>query len=448
MPLSLNNVKSYKEILEDYLIQIASEGDIENLMATDGKVNHLEIVNGVCKIDTDLPSYVYYVETEGNFKFEISKNPSIENKKITLFVLCKGTNSNNYVQFPINVRGVKNNVINYSNQKNFIHKFDLETHNFGNFWFLDNRGEVFGLPYDTTITAPNEKITIEWDILPQDESDYSDISNIRIYDENLDAVLYPCLSTPSALQYYDGEIPQSDRYIWLDQTNQVLHFYFTGLLDRTPKNTWIQCGKTEDKGPAWVWNSQYVTSNYTQANFKNVTKMPDMIEAELSIEYSNASQDLGLKYPAVPGTLSAFAHNDSQDDPFTSYGLMLCGSSTGDSKFVPTHAARYGHKKVRLTLFTNHKISQIHFLNGAVYKNGSYQEGKPNGYCKFGSLMNATSSDRGYNTVTGYYASKCTKYLADFASKVKTTIYYDDKLVKEDMYSGTYGVAETHDIYL
>ena len=73
MPLSLNNVKSYKEILEDYLIQIATEGDIENLMATDGKVNHLEIVNGVCKIDTDLPSYVYYVETEGNFKFEISK---------------------------------------------------------------------------------------------------------------------------------------------------------------------------------------------------------------------------------------------------------------------------------------------------------------------------------------------------------------------------------------
>ena len=441
MPLSLNNVKSYKEILEDYLIQIASEGDIENLMATDGKVNHLEIVNGVCKIDTDLPSYVYYVETEGNFKFEISKNPSIENKKITLFVLCKGTNSNNYVQFPINVRGVKNNVINYSNQKNFIHKFDLETHNFGNFWFLDNRGEVFGLPYDTSITAPNEKITIEWDILPQDESDYSDISNIRIYDENLDAVLYPCLSTPDALQYYDSEVPQSDRYIWLDQTNQVLHFYFTGLLDRTPKNTLVQCGTNR----GYYWNSQYVTS---QANFEKVTEMPDMIEAELSIEYSNASQDLGLKYPAVPGTLSAFAHNNSQDDPFTSYGLMLCGSGLYDSQYVNTNAARYGHKKVRLTLFTNHKISQIHFLNGAVYKNGNYQEGRPNGYCKFSSLMNATSSEKGYHTVTGYYASKCTKYLADFASKVKTTIYYDDKLVKEDMYSGTYGVAETHDIYL
>ena len=438
MPLSLNNVKSYKEILEDYLIQIATEGDIENLMATDGKVNHLEIVNGVCKIDTDLPSYVYYVETEGNFKFEISKNPSIENKKITLFVLCKGTNSNNYVQFPINVRGVKNNVINYSNQKNFIHKFDLETHNFGNFWFLDNRGEVFGLPYDTTITAPNEKITIEWDILPQDESDYSDISNIRIYDENLDAVLYPCLSTPSALQYYDSEVPQSDRYIWLDQTNQVLHFYFTGLLDRTPKNTWVQCGGAG-------WNLQYIT---TQANFEKVTEMPDMIEAELSIEYSNASQDLGLKYPALPGTLSAFAHNNSQDDPFTSYGLMLCGSERYDGPAFSTLATRYSHKKVRLTLFTNHKISQIHFLNGAVFKKGSYQEGKSNGYCEFASLMNATSSDRGYNSVTGYYASKCTKYSADFASKVKTTIYYDDKLVKEDMYSGTYGVAETHDIYL
>ena len=334
MLLSLNALKTYKKILEDYLIQNAAEGDIENLMATDG---------------------------------------------------------------------------------------------------------------DTTITAPNEKITIEWDILPQDESNYSDISNIRIYDKNLDAVLYPCLSTPSALQYYDGEIPQSDRYIWLDQTNQVLHFYFTGLLDRTPKNTWVQCGKNEDKGPAWVWNYQYVTS---QANFKNVTKMPDMIEAELSIEYSNASQDLGLKYPAVPGTLSAFAHNNSQDDPFTSYGLMLCGSGPGDSKFVQTRAARYGHKKVRLTLFTNHKISQIHFLNGAVYKNGNYQEGRPNGYCKFSSLMNATSSEKGYHTVTGYYASKCTKYLADFASKVKTTIYYDDKLIKEDMYLGTYGVAETHDIYL
>lgn len=440
MPLSLNNVKSYKDILEDYLIQIATEGDIENLMATDGKVNHLEIVNGVCKIDTDLPSYVYYVETEGNFKFEITKNPSIENKKITLFVLCKGTNSNNYVQFPINVRGVKNNVINYSNQKNFIHKFDLETHNFGNFWFLDNRGEVFGLPYDTTITAPNEKITIEWDILEQDESAYSDISNIRIYDENLDAVLYPCLSTPGALQYYDGEIPQSDRYIWLDQTNQVLHFYFTGLLDRTPKNTMVQCGTGDDDH----WNSQYVTS---QANFEKVTEMPDMIEAELSIEYSNASQDLGLKYPAVPGTLSAFAHNNSQDDPFTSYGLMLAGSGSWDNNYVPTNAARYGHKKVRLTLFTNHKISQIHFLNGAVYISGRYQTGVTSGYNRFGERPNATSSSE-WNSVTCYYASKCTKYSAHFASKVKTAIYYDDKLIKEDMYVGTYGVAETHDIYL
>ena len=438
MPLSLNNVKSYKEILEDYLIQIASEGDIENLMATDGKVNHLEIVNGVCKIDTDLPSYVYYVETEGNFKFEISKNPSIENKKITLFVLCKGTNSNNYVQFPINVRGVKNNVINYSNQKNFIHKFDLETHNSGNFWFLDNRGEVFGLPYDTTITAPNEKITIEWDILPQDESAYSDISNIRIYDENLDAVLYPCLSTPEALQYYDSEVPQSDRYIWLDQTNQVLHFYFTGLLDRTPKNTMVQCGTYDGA----YWNSQYVTS---QANFEKVTEMPDMIEAELSIEYSNASQDLGLKYPALPGTLSAFAHNNSQDDPFTSYGLMLCGSSPYSSSFVNTNVTRCGHKKVRLTLFTNHKISQIHFLNGAVYISGAYQLGTIYGY--YLDNVNATSSDA-RNTITGYYASKCTKYSAQFASKVKTAIYYDDKLIKEDMYVGTYGVAETHDIYL
>lgn len=439
MPLSLNNVKSYKEILEDYLIQIATEGDIENLMATDGKVNHLEIVNGVCKIDTDLPSYVYYVETEGNFKFEISKNPSIENKKITLFVLCKGTNSNNYVQFPINVRGVKNNVINYSNQKNFIHKFDLETHNSGNFWFLDNRGEVFGLPYDTTITAPNEKITIEWDILPQDESNYSDISNIRIYDENLDAVLYPCLSTPSALQYYDNEIPQSDRYIWLDQKNQVLHFYFTGLLDRTPKNTLVQCGTIRES----YWNSQYVTS---QANFEKVTEMPDMIEAELSIEYSNASQDLGLKYPALPGTLSAFAHNDSQDDPFISYGLMLCGSKPCSGGFVNTNAARYGHKKVRLTLFTNHKISQIHFLNGAVFISGDYQYGRKDGYIYYNDL-NATSSN-GDNSVTGYYASKCKKYSAHFASKVKTAIYYDDKLIKEDMYVGTYGVAETHDIYL
>ena len=440
MPLSLNTLKTYKEILEDYLIQIATEGDIENLMATDGKVNHLEIVNGVCKIDTDLPSYVYYVETEGNFKFEISKNPSIENKKITLFVLCKGTNSNNYVQFPINVRGVKNNVINYSNQKNFIHKFDLETHNFGNFWFLDNRGEVFGLPYDTTITAPNEKITIEWDILEQDESTYSDISNIRIYDENLDAVLYPCLSTPSALQYYDGEIPQSDRYIWLDQTNQVLHFYFTGLLDRTPKNTMVQCGTKNSHH----WNSQYVTS---QANFENVTVMPDMIEAELSIEYSNASQDLGLKYPAVPGTLSAFAHNNSQDDPFTSYGLMLAGSDPSNDDHVPTNAARYSHKKVRLTLFTNHKISQIHFLNGAVFISGRSQCGKTDGYNSPYSATNATSSERD-NTITGYYASKCTKYSAHFASKVKTAIYYDDKLIKEDMYVGTYGVAETHDIYL
>ena len=437
MPLSLNNVKSYKEILEDYLIQIASEGDIENLMATDGKVNHLEIVNGVCKIDTDLPSYVYYVETEGNFKFEISKNPSIENKKITLFVLCKGTNSNNYVQFPINVRGVKNNVINYSNQKNFIHKFDLETHNSGNFWFLDNRGEVFGLPYDTTITAPNEKITIEWDILPQDESNYSDISNIRIYDENLDAVLYPCLSTPDALQYYDGEVPQSDRYIWLDQTNEVLHFYFTGLLDRTPKNTLVQCGNYNPP-----WNSQYITS---QANFEKVTEMPDMIEAELSIEYSNASQDLGLKYPAVPGTLSAFAHNNSQDDPFTSYGLMLCGSAPYDG-YVPTNTARYGHKKVRLTLFTNHKISQIHFLNGAVFISDGRQCGGTNGYY-YTNNVNATSSN-GRNSITAYYASKCTKYSAQFASKVKTAIYYDDKLIKEDMYVGTYGVAETHDIYL
>lgn len=438
MPLSLNTFKSYKEILEDYIIQIATEGDIENLMATDGKVNHLEIVNGVCKIDTDLPSYVYYVETEGNFKFEITRNPSIENKKITLFVLCKGTNSNNYVQFPINVRGVKNNVINYSNQKNFIHKFDLETHNFGNFWFLDNRGEVFGLPYDTTITAPNEKITIEWDILEQDESAYSDISNIRIYDENLDAVLYPCLSTPSALQYYDGEVPQSDRYIWLDQTNQVLHFYFTGLLDRTPKNTMIQCGSFSGE----YWNSQYITS---QANFEKVTEMPDMIEAELSIEYSNASQDLGLKYPAVPGTLSAFAHNNSQDDPFTSYGLMLAGNSSADGSYFPTNEARYGHKKVRLTLYTNHKISQIHFLNGAVYISGGAQVGKPNGFWCWSH--NQTSSNK-WTSITAYYASKCTKYSAQYASKVKTAIYYDDKLIKEDMYVGTYGVAETHDIYL
>ena len=223
------------------------------------------------------------------------------------------------------------------------------------------------------------------------------------------------------------------------------------MLDRTPKNTFVQCDKTEDKGPVWSWNSQYVTSSRAESkvNFEKVTKMPDMIEAELSIEYSNASQDLGLKYPAVVGTLSAFAHNDSQDDPFTSYGLMLCGSEGSASKCVSTKAARYGHKKVRLTLFTNHKISQIHFLNGAVCIKDVYQCGRPNGYCQFGSLMNATStSSRGYNTVTGYYASKCTKYSADFASKVKTAIYYDDKLVKEDMYSGTYGVAETHDINL
>ena len=333
MLLSLNALKTYKEILEDNLIQNATEGDIENLMSTGG---------------------------------------------------------------------------------------------------------------GTTITAPNEKITIEWDILPQDESNYSDISNIRIYDENLDAVLYPCLSTPSALQYYDGEIPQSDKYIWLDLKNKILHFYFTGLLDRTPKNTLVQCGSQQDRGPVWQWNSQYVTSS--QETFEKVTKMPDMIEAELSIEYSNASQDLGLKYQAVPGTLSAFAHNDSQDDPFTSYGLMLAGSAAYSSD-VYTNVARYGHKKVRLTLFTNHKISQIHFLNGAVFIKGGYQVGKSNGYCKFGSMMNATCSKQ-YNTITGYYASNCTKYSANFASKVKTAIYYDDKLIKEDMYSGTYGVAETHDIYL
>ena len=329
MILSLNALKTYKEILEDYLIQNATEGDIENLMSTGG---------------------------------------------------------------------------------------------------------------GTTITAPNEKITIEWDILPQDESNYSDISNIRIYDKNLDAVLYPCLSTPRALKYYDGEIPQSDRYMWLDQKNQVLHFYFTGLLDRTPKNTWVQCGTRNSSG----WNSQYVTS---QANFEKVTEMPDMIEAELSIEYSNPSQDLGLKYPALPGTLSAFAHNDSQDDPYTSYGLMLCGSGSCYSDSVRTNGARYGHKKVRLTLYTNHKISQIHFLNGAVFIGGSYQYGQTNGFNGNISNLNKTSSFE-YNTVTGYYASKCTKYSAHFASKVKTTIYYDDKLVKEDMYSGTYGVAETHDINL
>lgn len=330
MILSLNALKTYKEILEDNLIQNATEGDIENLMSTGG---------------------------------------------------------------------------------------------------------------DTTISAPNEKITIEWDILPQDESNYSDISNIRIYDENLDAVLYPCLSTPSALKYYDGEIPQSDRYIWLDQKNQVLHFYFTGLLDRTPKNTMIQCGTYGNI----KWNSRYITS---QANFEKVTKMPDMIEAELSIECSTASQDLGLKYPAVPGTLSAFAHNDSQDDPFTSYGLMLCGSDPYYSNSVRSGATRNGHKKVRLTLFTNHKISQIHFLNGAVRIGGRYQCGQTDGFVGSGvSNFNATSSAK-YNTVTGYYASKCKKYSADFASKVKTAIYYDDKLIKEDMYVGTYGVAETHDIYL
>ena len=294
----------------------------------------------------------------------------------------------------------------------------------------------------TTITAPNEKITIEWDILPQDESDYSDISNIRIYDENLDAVLYPCLSTPSALQYYDGEVPQSDRYIWLDQTNQVLHFYFTGLLDRTPKNTMIHCGTNQDS-PSAHWTSQYVTS---QANFEKVTEMPDMVEAELSIEYSNASQDLGLKYPAVPGTLSAFAHNNSQDDPFTSYGLMLCGSNCFNGWYVNTNPARYGHKKVRLTLFTNHKISQIHFLNGAVYISGTNQIGRSNGGCRCG--FDATCRNSRFNSITGYYASKCTKYWAHFASKVKTAIYYDDKLIKEDMYVGTYGVAETHDINL
>lgn len=330
MLLSLNALKTYKEILEDYLIQNATEGDIENLMSTGG---------------------------------------------------------------------------------------------------------------GTTITAPNEKITIEWDILPQDESKYSDISNIRIYDENLDAVLYPCFSTPRALKYYGGEIPQSDRYMWLDQKNQVLHFYFTGLLDRTPKNTLLRCGFSYGNDS---WDPLFITS---QANFEKVTKMPDMIEAELSIECSTASQDLGLKYPALPGTLSAFAYNDSQDDPFTSYGLMLCGSAPNYPNSVRTGAFRNGHKKVRLTLFTNHKISQIHFLNGAALISGSYQNGQTDGFEGNVSDLNKTSSF-GYNTVTGYYASECTKYSADFASKVKTTIYYDDKLVKEDMYSGTYGVAETHDIYL
>ena len=298
---------------------------------------------------------------------------------------------------------------------------------------------------DTTITAPNEKITIEWDILPQDESDYSDISNIRIYDENLDAVLYPCISTPKALKYYDGKIPQSDRYMWLDQKNQVLHFYFTGLLDRTPKNTMINCGMAYGEDS---WDSHYITS---QANFEKVTKMPDMIEAELSIEYSNPSQDLGLKYPALPGTLSAFAHNDSQDDPFTSYGLMLCGSGPEYPDSVRTNGTRYGHKKVRLTLYTNHKISQIHFLNGAVLIDGSYQYGQTDGISGNLSNLNKNSTFK-YNSVACYYASECTSlhesYSAHFASKVKTTIYYDDKLVKEDMYSGTYGVAETHDINL
>ena len=200
----------------------------------------------------------------------------------------------------------------------------------------------------------------------------------------------------------------------------------------------VQCGDYYHD----YWNSQYITS---QSNFEKVTEMPDMIEAELSIEYSNASQDLGLKYPAVLGTLSAFAHNNSQDDPFTSYGLMLCGSEPYDSSCVPTNATRYGHKKVRLTLFTNHKISQIHFLNGAVFSNG-YQCGEKSGRL-WSSYCNATSSNR-WNTVTAYYASKCTKNSAQFASKVKTAIYYDDKLIKEDMYVGTYGVAETHDIYL
>ena len=126
---------------------------------------------------------------------------------------------------------------------------------------------------------------------------------------------------------------------------------------------------------------------------------------------------------------------------------MLCGSGSCYTNSVRTGAARHGHKKVRLTLFTNHKISQIHFLNGAVFISGSYQYGQTDGFPGNTSNINARSSFE-YNTVTSYYASKCTKYSAHFASKVKTTIYYDDKLVKEDMYSGTYGVAETHDIYL
>ena len=336
MLLSLNALKTYKEILEDNLIQNATEGDIENLMSTGG---------------------------------------------------------------------------------------------------------------GTTITAPNEKITIEWDILPQDESKYSDISNIRIYDKNLDAVLYPCISTPKALKYYDGKIPQSDRYMWLDQKNQVLHFYFTGLLDRTPKNTMVQFGDHSDNGTI-TWYPGYITS---QANFEKVTKMPDMIEAELSIECSIESKDLVLKYPALPGTLSAFAHNDSQDDPFTSYGLMLCGSGSCYPDSVRTNGFRGSHKKVRLTLYTNHKISQIHFLNGAVLIDGSYQYGQTDGISGNTSNLNKNSTFK-YNSVACYYAAECTSlhesYSAHFASKVKTTIYYDDKLVKEDMYVGTYGVAETHDINL
>lgn len=431
MPLSLNTFKSYKEILEDYIIQIATEGDIENLMATDGKVNHLEIVNGVCKIDTDLPSYVYYVETEGNFKFEITRNPSIENKKITLFVLCKGTNSNNYVQFPINVRGVKNNVINYSNQKNFIHKFDLETHNFGNFWFLDNRGEVFGLPYDTTITAPNEKITIEWDILEQDESAYSDISNIRIYDENLDAVLYPCLSTPSALQYYDGEVPQTDRYMCIDNENHTIKFYLTSLLDRTPPiGSAIQCGT----GSA----NQYYT---TLDKFKNVTMMPDMIEAELSMQYSNADVKFSSYQEPMATMLSVMSYNGSDDN------VNNCGTCVAGNISSFNSIRCYGPKKITLTLYTNHKISQIHFLNAGSTTNFNGR----NGYSPW-----ATDSGSTWCHVSAYafYSVKNARDTYDntiitrYASKVKTAIYYDDKLVKEDMYVGTYGVAETHDIYL
>ena len=81
----------------------------------------------------------------------------------------------------------------------------------------------------------------------------------------------------------------------------------------------------------------------------------------------------------------------------------------------------------------------------AVYISGNTQVGKTDG--EFYRYANATSSNRD-NSVTCYYASKCTKFSAHFASKVKTAIYYDDKLIKEDMYVGTYGVAETHDIYL